>query len=84
MRAPLGVQFGRIPVNVIIEGVRRHLVNRLFSHVAVEPLKGQVAMRDAITGAHIAVIDGNGYEMYADRAEAYATAVLKFVESLHY
>ena len=47
-----------------------------------EPLKGQVAMRDQIPGASIAVIDGKGHEIYADRAEACAAAVLKFIESL--
>jgi pimeloyl-ACP methyl ester carboxylesterase len=46
-----------------------------------EPLKAQVALRDAIPGARIAVIDGKGHEIYADRAEACAAAVLKFIES---
>jgi pimeloyl-ACP methyl ester carboxylesterase len=50
---------------------------------AYEPLKAQVAMRDAIPGARIAVIDGKGHEIYADRAEASTAAVLKFIASLH-
>jgi len=49
---------------------------------AYEPLKGQVAMRDAIPGARIAVIDGKGHEIYADRAEDCAAAVIGFIESL--
>lgn len=48
---------------------------------AYEPLKAQVAMRDAIRGARIAVIDGKGHEIYADRAETCAAAVLNFIES---
>jgi pimeloyl-ACP methyl ester carboxylesterase len=47
-----------------------------------EPLKAQVAIRDAIPGARIAVIDGEGHEIYADRAEACAASVLRFIESL--
>ena len=46
-----------------------------------EPLKAQVAMRDAIPGARIAVIDGEGHEIYADRPEACAAAVLRFIGS---
>ncbi len=49
---------------------------------AYEPLKAQVAMRDAIPGARIAVINGKGHEIYADRAEDCAAAVLEFIESL--
>ena len=49
---------------------------------AYEPLKGQVAMRNAIPNARIAVIDGKGHEIYADQAEACAAAVVKFIESL--
>ena len=49
---------------------------------AFEPLKAQVAMRDAIPGARIAVINGKGHEIYADRAEECAAAVLGFIESL--
>jgi pimeloyl-ACP methyl ester carboxylesterase len=49
---------------------------------AYEPLKGQVAMRNAIPNARIAVIDGKGHEIYADEAEACAAAVVKFIESL--
>jgi pimeloyl-ACP methyl ester carboxylesterase len=49
---------------------------------AFEPLKTQVAMRDAIPGARIAVIDGKGHEIYADRAEDCAAAVLRFIDSL--
>jgi pimeloyl-ACP methyl ester carboxylesterase len=49
---------------------------------AFEPLKGQVAIRDAIPGASIAVINGKGHEIYVDQAEACATAVLKFITSL--
>jgi pimeloyl-ACP methyl ester carboxylesterase len=48
---------------------------------AFEPLKGQVAMRDAIPGARIAVIDGKGHEIYVDQAEACAAALLKFINS---
>jgi pimeloyl-ACP methyl ester carboxylesterase len=44
-----------------------------------EPLKAQVAMRDAIPGARIAVIDGKGHEIYVDEAAACADAVLKFI-----
>jgi pimeloyl-ACP methyl ester carboxylesterase len=47
-----------------------------------EPLKAQVAMRDTIPGARIAVIDGKGHEIYADQPEACAAAVLKFIASL--
>ena len=53
------------------------------SNSAFEPLKGQVAMRDAIPGARIAVIDGKGHEIYVDQAEACAASVLKFVDSLN-
>jgi pimeloyl-ACP methyl ester carboxylesterase len=49
---------------------------------AYEPLKAQIAMRDAIPSARIAVINGKGHEIYADRAEACAAAVLEFIESL--
>lgn len=49
---------------------------------AYEPLKAQVAMRDAIPGARIAVINGKGHEIYADEAGACAVAVLGFIESL--
>jgi pimeloyl-ACP methyl ester carboxylesterase len=49
---------------------------------ALEPLSTQVATRDAIPNARIAVIDGKGHEIYADQAEACANAVLKFIESL--
>jgi len=49
---------------------------------AFEPLKGQVAIRDAIPGARIAVIDGKGHEIYADQAEACTTALLRFINSL--
>jgi pimeloyl-ACP methyl ester carboxylesterase len=47
-----------------------------------EPLRAQVALRDAIPGARIAVINGKGHEIYADRAEECAKAVLTFIESL--
>jgi pimeloyl-ACP methyl ester carboxylesterase len=47
-----------------------------------EPLKAQVAMRDAIPGARIAVIDGQGHEIYTDQPEACASAVLKFIAAL--
>ncbi len=47
-----------------------------------EPLKAQVAMRDVIPNARIAVIDGKGHEIYADQPEACAAAVLKFIGSL--
>jgi pimeloyl-ACP methyl ester carboxylesterase len=47
-----------------------------------EPLKAQVAMRDAIPGARIAVINGKGHEIYADQAEACARAVREFIASL--
>jgi pimeloyl-ACP methyl ester carboxylesterase len=47
-----------------------------------EPLKAQVAMRDTIPGARIAVIDGKGHEIYVDEPEACAAAVLKFIRSL--
>src|SRR5262249_20158322 len=46
---------------------------------AFEPLKRQVAMRDMIPGARIAVIDGKGHEIYVDQAEACANAVLSFI-----
>jgi pimeloyl-ACP methyl ester carboxylesterase len=46
-----------------------------------EPLKAQVAMRDAIPGARIAVIDGKGHEIYVDEAAACAAAVLKFIRN---
>jgi pimeloyl-ACP methyl ester carboxylesterase len=46
-----------------------------------EPLKAQVAMRDAIRNARIAVIDGKGHEIYVDEAETCAEAVLKFIRS---
>ena len=49
---------------------------------ALESLKGQVAMRDAIPGARIAVIDGKGHEIYVDQAEACVTALLRFINSL--
>jgi pimeloyl-ACP methyl ester carboxylesterase len=49
---------------------------------AFEPLKGQVAIRDAIPGARIGVIDGKGHEIYVDQAEACATTVLRFINSL--
>jgi pimeloyl-ACP methyl ester carboxylesterase len=49
---------------------------------ALEPLKAQVAMRDAIQGARIAVIDGKGHEIYVDQPEACAAALLKFINSL--
>jgi len=39
-------------------------------------------MRDAIPGARIAVINGKGHEIYADRAGDCAAAVLEFIESL--
>jgi pimeloyl-ACP methyl ester carboxylesterase len=48
----------------------------------IEPLKSQVAIRDGIPGARIAVIDGKGHEIYVDQAEACAAAVLKFIGSL--
>ncbi len=48
-----------------------------------EPLKAQVALRDAIPGALIAVINGKGHEIYADCAEACAAAVLQFITRLN-
>jgi pimeloyl-ACP methyl ester carboxylesterase len=50
---------------------------------AFEPLKGQVAMRDTIPGARIAVIDGKGHEIYADQADACVAALLRFIDSLN-
>jgi pimeloyl-ACP methyl ester carboxylesterase len=90
-------QWARIPTHVL-QGLCRAVpavdVAPLLSQIKVptlilapassafEPLKGQVAMRDAIAGARIAVIDGKGHEIYVDQAEACAAAVLKFINSL--
>ena len=41
---------------------------------------GRDARRDR--GARIAVINGKGHEIYADRAEDCTAAVLEFIESL--
>ena len=92
-------QWGRTPTHVL-QGLCRAVpavdVAPLLSQVKVptlilapassayEPLRGQVAIRDAIPGARIAVIDGKGHEIYVDQADACATAVIKFINSLSF
>jgi len=91
-------EWGRIPAHVL-PGLCRAVssvdVAPLLSQIRVptfilapansayEPLNAQVAMHDAIPSARIAVIHGMGHEIYADRADACAAAVLNFMESLH-
>jgi pimeloyl-ACP methyl ester carboxylesterase len=49
---------------------------------ALQPLGGQVAIRDAINGARIAVIDGPGHEIYIDRPGECAAALRTFLNGL--
>ncbi len=46
------------------------------------PLSEQLAIRDGIPGARMAVIEGNGHEIYVDAAEECVAALLKFLHSL--
>jgi len=46
------------------------------------PLSEQVKIRDTISGAQIAMIDGRGHEIYVDEPEACTAALLKFLRSL--
>lgn len=46
---------------------------------ALQPLAGQVAIRDAIPEAGIAVIDGPGHEIYVDRPAECAAALRTFL-----
>jgi pimeloyl-ACP methyl ester carboxylesterase len=48
----------------------------------ITPLTEQVMIRDAIPGAHIAVIEGHGHEIYLDGAEHCIAALLSSVRSL--
>jgi pimeloyl-ACP methyl ester carboxylesterase len=48
----------------------------------ITPLTEQVMMRDSIPGAHLAVIEGRGHEIYVDDPDACLTAVEKFLSQL--
>lgn len=48
----------------------------------ITPLRDQLAMREGIPGARIAVIEGPGHEVYVDRAEECIAALRGFLSSL--
>jgi pimeloyl-ACP methyl ester carboxylesterase len=47
----------------------------------VKSLASQVGIFEAVPGARIAVVDGPGHEIYFDRAQESATAVLEFLRA---
>ena len=46
------------------------------------PLSEQLAIRDGIPGAQMAVIEGSGHEIYVDAAQDCVDALLRFIRSL--
>ena len=48
----------------------------------ISPLTEQMMIRDSISGARIAVVEGRGHEIYVDDPQACTSALLRFLGSL--
>lgn len=71
-----------LDVQPLLPGLRVPTLVLAPANSALQPLSRQVALRDAIPNAQIAVIDGPGHEIYFDRPAECTAALKRFLASI--